>query len=576
MSLFKKNKVKTPWYGEYKTFGIPKTLKYSEGSMYDEVKKAAEKYPYNIAYSYYGTLSTYKKFISDVDVCAKGFKEIGIKKGDVVTVCMPNTPEAIISVYGLNKIGAIANMTHPLSSENELKDFILESKSVAVVSIDLVWNKIARIVKENNVNPVLLSVKDSMNILTSFGFWLTKGRKLPKLEDTDNVLFWKDLMHKGKNSNVKTITPINKNDPAIILHSGGTTGSPKGIILSNYCFNAIVEQEKAIAKEVVAGRTLLSIMPIFHGFGLATSIHLPLVTGATCIMLPQVNPKKFADTIKKYRPNVIGGVPSLYESLISSKCLNNVDLSFLKCVICGGDLLLPNLKEKVDKFLKERGCNYELRAAYGLTECTSGVTIIPNKGYVKDGIGIPCPDVFIKIVSPNSHIELPYNEIGEICISGPSVMLGYLNNPKETAQMLQKHDDGKVWLHTGDLGVMDEKGYIYYKQRLKRMIISSGYNVYPSYIEEIVERHPAVLSCTVVGIDHPYKVQVPKAFIILKEGITVSKKIKEEIKSLCKENIAEYSQPYDYEFRKTLPTTKLGKVAYTELMKEEKNKNANE
>ncbi len=572
MNLFKRNKIKTPWYGEYKTFGIPKTLKYSVGSMYDVVKEAALKYPYNIAISYYGTLFTYKKFINDVDICSRAFKEIGLKKGDVVTVCMPNTPEAIVTVYALNKLGIVANMTHPLSSENELKDFILDSKSVAVVSIDLVWNKIANIVKENNIKSILLTVKDSMNLLTAFGFWLTKGRKLPKLVNTENVLFWKDLMHIGKFSKIKTETKVDKDDPAIILHSGGTTGNPKGILLSNYNFNAIIEQEKAVAKEVVAGRTVLSIMPIFHGFGLATSIHLPLSSGATCIMLPQVNPKKFADTIKKYRPNIIGGVPSLYESLISSKSLNNVDLSFLKCIICGGDLLLPNLKAKVDTFLKERNCNYEIRAAYGLTECTSGVTIVPNKGYIKEGIGIPCPDVFVKIVAPNSHIELPYNEIGEICISGPSVMLGYLNNPKETAQMLQRHEDHKVWLHTGDLGLMDEKGYIYYKQRLKRMIISSGYNVYPSYIEEIIEKHPAVLTCTVVGIDHPHKVQVPKAFIVLKEGIAVSKKIKDEIKTLCKENIAAYSQPYDYEFRKTLPTTKLGKVAYTELMKEENEK----
>lgn len=574
MNLFKRNKIKTPWYGEYKTFGIPKKLNYNKGTMYDVVKSSAEKYPYNIAYSYYGTLSTYKKFLSDIDTCARAFKELGLKSGDVVTVCMPNTPEALISFYALNKLGIVANMTHPLSSENELKDFILESNSVAVVAIDLVWNKIADLVKEKNIKPILLSVKDSMNLLMSFGFWLTKGRKLPKLQNTDNVLFWKDLMHLGKYSKAKINTKVDMNAPAVILHSGGTTGNPKGILLSNYCFNTIVEQEKAVAKEVVAGRTVLTIMPIFHGFGLATSVHVPLSSGATCIMLPQVNPKKFADTIKKYRPNIIGGVPSLYESLISSKALNNVDLSFLKCVICGGDLLLPNLKSKVDKFLKEHGCNYELRAAYGMTECVSGVTIMPNQGYVKDGIGIPCPDVYVKIVAPNSHIDLPYNEIGEICISGPSVMLGYLNNPKETAQMLQKHDDGKIWLHTGDLGTMDEKGYIFYKQRLKRMIISSGYNIYPSYIEEVIERHPSVLSCTVVGIDHPHKVQVPKAFVVLKEGISATKKIKDEIKNLCKENIASYSLPYDYEFRKTLPTTKLGKVAYTELMKEEKEKSA--
>lgn len=572
MKLFRKNKIKTPWYGEYKTFGIPKTLKYNTGKMYDVVKESADSYPYNIAYSYYGTLATYKDFITDINICAKAFKEIGFKKGEVVTICMPNTPEAIIAFYALNKLGVIANMIHPLSSENELKDGILKTKSVGVISIDLVWNKIEKLVSENNIKPILLSVKDSMNLIMSFGFWLTKGRKLPKLENTDKVIFWKELMHRGKNSNVKTDVKVDKNDPAVILHSGGTTGNPKGILLSNYSFNAIALEERAVAKDLVAGRTVLTIMPIFHGFGLATSVHAPLSCGATCIIFPQVNPKKFGDVVRKYRPNIIGGVPSLYESLINNKHLRNADLSFLKLAVCGGDLLLPTLKSRVDKFLVEHGANCEVRAAFGLTECASGVLIMPKQGYVKDGVGIPCPDVYVKIVAPNSHIELPYNEIGEICISGPSLMLGYLDNPKETAQVLQKHEDGKTWLHTGDLGLMDENGYVYYKQRLKRMIISSGYNIYPSYIEEVIERHPDVLSCTVVGIDHPHKVQVPKAFIVLKEGISATKKVKDEIKALCKENIAAYSLPYDYEFRKSLPTTKIGKVAYTELMKEEKEK----
>lgn len=271
MNIFKKKKkINTPWYGEYKIFGIPKKLKYSEGSMYDVIKSAAEKYPYNIAFAYYGSLTTYKKMIADIEIVAKAFKELGFKKGEVITICMPNTPEAIIAFYALNKLGIIANMIHPLSSENEIKNNLIATKSVAIVSIDLVWNKIADIVTENNIKPILLSVKDSMNLVTSIGFWLTKGRKLPKLNNLNGVIFWKDLYALGKHSTVNTDTKININEPAVILHSGGTTGNPKGILLSNLNFNAVVEEERAIAKELFEGRTVLTIMPIFHGFGLAT------------------------------------------------------------------------------------------------------------------------------------------------------------------------------------------------------------------------------------------------------------------------------------------------------------------
>lgn len=582
MKLFKRRKkeglsLSTPWYEVYKEKNIDPNLDYGNFTMYERLLDTKEKYPYNVAYSYFKTSSTYKKFLRDIDICARSFKSIGVKEKDVVTICMPNTPEAVIAFYALNKIGAIANMIHPLSSENEIKNYLNEASSEVLLAIDLVWPKIKEIRKETGLKKIILiKVSDSMDLLTSFGYWFISGRKAKRIEKEPGVTFWKDFFYKGKISKDDSKVVVNPKDVAVILHSGGTTGKPKGILLSSESFNSVAAQELEVCKDLEEGVSVLSAMPIFHGFGLASTIHAPLYVGGTCIFLPQFSAKKFGNIISKYRPNIIAGVPTLYEALIGSKSLKNKDLRFLRCAICGGDTLTPALKDKVDAFFKEHHSKTEVRASFGMTECTSGVTMMPKQSGINEGIGVPCPHSFVKIVAPNTHTELPYGKEGELCISGPSVMLGYLNEPKETAQTLQVHEDGKTWLHTGDLGHMDERGYVYFEQRLKRMIVSSGYNVYPGQIEQIIERHPDVLTCTVIGVDHPYKVQVPKAFIVLKEGIEPTFKIKQSIKELCEENIALYAIPHDFEFRKSLPTTLVGKVAFKELENEEKNKQKEE
>ena len=230
------------------------------------------------------------------------------------------------------------------------------------------------------------------------------------------------------------------------------------------------------------------------------------------------------------------------------------------------------LKKKVDAFLAIYGCNASVRQGYGLTEATAATCLTPSNIYKEGTIGIPFPDTFYKIVRIGTHDEVPYNTDGEICISGPTVMMKYINNPEETYQALRQHKDKRIWLHTGDIGAMDENGFIFFKQRLKRVIISSGYNIYPSYIENVINSHPDVLTSTVIGIDHPYKNQVAKAFIVLREGVKVSGKIEKEIKKLCEQNVSKYALPYEYEFRSSLPTTAVGKVAFTKLEEEERKK----
>lgn len=414
MSIFSK-KEEFSWYKEYDRLNIPHTLDYPKGSMYDMVYESFLKYPDNIAYTYYNNLFTYRKLIENIDLCAKSLLEYGIKKGDIISICMPNTPEAIILVYACNKIGAIANMIHPLSSPNEILDMVLESNSKILLVIDLLWQKISdKMNKKYTGDVVIASVNYSMDRFTGIGYKFLQGWKLSKITYDDRIISWNDFEAIGKRSHKKVTYKGNYKDSAIILHSGGTTGTPKGIVLSNLNVNAVAMEETIVCGVITPKTTIFAIMPIFHGFGLITSIHIPFINGATAIILPSVNPKKFAEMVKKYRPNIIGGVPSLYETFINDSSIKKADLSFIDCAMCGGDYLTAALKAKVDSFFSSHNCKCKLRAAYGMTECGSGVIMMPNDTDIVDGVGIPVPDCEIKIFEPNSQIPLPNNTIGEI------------------------------------------------------------------------------------------------------------------------------------------------------------------
>lgn len=569
----KSSKVKTPWYDFYD--GVKPHLDYPDISIYNMLEDSMRNREDFISYNYYGTKKTYKEFIAQIDKCARALKSLGVKASERVSICMPNTPEAIIAFYAINKIGAVANMIHPLSAENEIKYFLNVSKSKYVITIDIAFNKINHISNDTNLKKcIVVSAKNSMPIYLKIGYQLTKGRKI-KLEKSDLNLSWNNFIKLGEDYNNKIKSNFKGNDVAAILYSGGTTGYPKGIELTNLNFNALAIQSFEACQCLKEKDKVLSIMPVFHGFGLGICIHTVQYFGGTSILLPQFSAKTFDKLLKKYKPNIIAGVPTLYEALLKNKNLDGYDLSFLKCVISGGDSLSISLKEKVDTFLKEHGANIQIREGYGLTECVTGSCLTPMNYYRKGSIGIPYPDTYYKIVKPNTDEELPFGEEGEILISGPSVMKGYLDDEKETKLTLRKHKDGFTWMYTGDLGYMDKDGFIYFKQRLKRMIISSGYCLYPQYIENIIDSHPKVLMSCVIGIDHPYKVQVAKAFIVLRNGYTANDELLKEIKEHCEKNLARYSWPTEYEFRSELPKTLVGKIAYSKLEEEERGKNEN-
>ncbi len=564
------NTPKAPWL---KYFGdMPAHLDYPKGSMYEAVRESAitKKKMNSVAYEFQGKKTNYKHFLNKIEVLGKAYKSIGIDEGDMVTVCMPNTPQGVDTFYALNRIGAVPAMIHPLSAVGEIAFYINSTQSKAVLVVDLFYEKVLEALKQvkHPVKVVVAHIKDELPFPLNMLYPLTvKKKPAPLPKDNKNVIDWSDFISGGKKVKLSDKFP-KAEDTAVILFSGGTTGTSKGIQLTNLNMNALAAQVAANAGFTMEGLRMFSVMPLFHGFGLGVGIHTALMASGTCIIIPQFTIKTYARDVKKYKPNVIVGVPTLYEALLRSEGFD-FDLSFLRGMFCGGDSLSVELKKKVDKFLKDHNATIQVREGYGTTECVTASCLTPYDTYREGSIGIPLSDTYYSIVNPNNDTELPYGEEGEICICGPTVMKGYLNNAEETASTLRRHEDGNLWLHTGDLGYMDEDGFVYYKQRMKRLIIVSGINVYPSQVENAIDAHPDVLLSCAVGIPDPYKMHVVKAFIVLRQGVEPSDKIKEEIIENCKKNVSRYGVPREIEFRTELPKTLVGKVAYRVLEEEE-------
>ena len=574
MIISKPETVKTPWYAFLN--GIPAQLDYPEHSMCEGVEQAARLYPDHIAYDFMGKHTSYRQVVEDIRACARALRAAGVQKNDRVTIAMPNSPQAVSMFYAVNMIGAVANMIHPLSAEGEIEFYLNDSRSVAALTLDQFYGKFAAIRERTPALKTLIiaSVKDALSPVMKLGYALTEGKKIPKLPENGDYITWKQFLSNGKGFSGDPRVARSATEPAVILYSGGTTGVTKGILLSNLNFNALGAQIIATNPMFCPGDKMLAIMPMFHGFGLGVSIHSMLVNGGRCVLVPRFTPKTYAELLAKHRPNFIAGVPTLYEALLRLDGLEKLDLSCLKGMFSGGDSLPVELKKRIDVFLKEHNANIEVREGYGTTECVTASCLTPT-GLAREGsIGIPFPDTYYKIVKPDTRQELPYGEEGEICLAGPTVMLEYVNHPEETANTLQQHADGLTWVHTGDLGMMDADGFIYFKQRIKRMIVTSGYNVYPSQIENLLDAHESVHMSCVIGVKDPYKMQKVKAFVMLKPGYEPGDKIKQELLEYCKKNIAKYAMPYDIEFRDELPKTLVGKVAYRVLEEEENSKAA--
>jgi len=559
---------KRPWLSSMG--GVPANMEYFQGSMVEMLENNARLYPNNVAFDFMGKSTTYKEMVANIEKCARSLRTIGVRQNDRVTIAMPNCPQAIYMFYAVNMIGAVANMVHPLSSEKELEFYINESESVTVVTLDQFYHKFEAI-RENTcvVNVVIARIRDALSKPLRVGYMLTEGRKIKKIPEDAPVIMWDEFMRLGKACFWNYKVKRGADDPAAILYSGGTTGTTKGILLTNLNFNALSAQIIATNPMFRPGDKMLSAMPLFHGFGLGVCIHSMLAQGGRCILVPRFTAESYSKLITKYRCNFIAGVPTLYEALLRLPNMEKADLSCLKGVFSGGDSLSVELKKKFDKYLYDHKAVIQVREGYGTTETVTACCLTPITKAKEGSIGIPFPDTYIKIVKPGTDEELPYGEEGEILLAGPTVMKEYIKHPEETAQTLRRHADGLTWVYTGDLGYMDSEGFIYFRGRSKRMIISSGYNIYPAQLENIFDANELVQMSCVIGVPDPYRMHRPKVFVTLKPGVPASEETRQAIMDYAAKHIAKYAMPKELEFRESLPKTLVGKVAYRQLEEEE-------
>ncbi len=567
---YKLDNVATPWmesYGE-----VAPNLNYSEKTISAAVIERAAMEGDFPALSFMGKACSYTRLAAEIDKVARSFHAMGVRAGMRVLVCLPNVPQAVFCLYGLNRIGAIPTMVHPLSAVTELVFYMNEASCSIAVTLDQFYDKFLEVKKQRPIEKlVVCRASDELAFPLNIGQKLLTERKFPKVKG-ENDIVWKDFLKLGESVTDGYVADKDYRTEAVVLFSGGTTGTTKGIMLSDLNFNALAWQTANMANKETHHAKMLAAMPVFHGFGLGVCIHTMLYIGGTSILVPRFNVKSYAKLIRKTQPNFIAGVPTLFEAITRNKYLDGADLSCLRGVFSGGDSLTIELKKKFDAFLAAHNASVRVREGYGTTECVTACCLTPYNKEKEGSIGIPFPDTYFKICKPGTCDEIPFGEEGEICLTGPSMMLGYIGHEEENRETLRTHADGHVWLHTGDLGRMDGEGFIYFSQRMKRMIVTNGYNVYPSQLENIIEGHPAVQRSCIIGVKDPLKMQRVKAFVVLKENCPADEDMRQSIMQHCRRHIAKYALPTEIEFRESLPTTLVGKVAYTVLEKEEARK----
>lgn len=549
-----------PWFNFFDD--IPHTVDCPETTLYSAFSQCARTHAELLALEYMGTNLTYARLLELVDTAADSLHTMGITHEDTVLIAMPNTPNAIVLFYALNKLGARVAMVHPLSPAQELLHFIRETKSRWAVTVDMFAQKFLEILNQTDVEKLLITkISDFLPKLKAVAYNLTNSVKLPQ---DSRILAWNDFMCAGK-TRAETY-PKSCYEAAVILFSGGTTDMPKGILLSDYAFNALAVSMKPIAKLAPKDR-IMAILPIFHGFGLGLCVHTSLTSGANSILIPKFSADNYINSLIKQKPQYIVGVPTLFEALLRHPSFSRVRFDTLKGAYSGGDTLSYEIKQKFDNALRAQGSKVDLLEGYGTTESVTACVLTPARHYRRNSIGVPMPNTDMCVCAEDSIDVLAPGVEGEICVAGPQLMLGYLNDPEETARTLRVHADGKLWLHTGDAGYMDEDGYLFFKSRIKRIIKVSGMNVYPAQVERVLESHPAVWRACVVGIPDDYQMMSIKAFIVLRDKSMGSDTLVQELQTHCANELIKWSVPRKIEFLAEMPTTLVGKVAYTVLEK---------
>ena len=553
-----------PWLKYYDQKFIDQTL--PALSAFEYVCQRSKNHLNDTALDYYGRKFTYADLIVNVKKTAAALRGAGVKKGDIITVVSIMTPEIIALFYAADMMGATLNLVDPRYSVEGIREYIEEVDSHLFVCLNVVYERCRQAAKRTNVEKVIvLSPADSLPPLMAVGYKLTTP---DKNKYASNVIRWKQFI-KGGEGQSTAAEPYDPDHACVVVHTGGTTGSPKGVMLTDDCFNGIALQFQAYPKLFHRGQKLMNIMPPFIAYGFACGIHLPLVLGFTVIIIPNLDPAKLGSLVLKHKPEHMFGVPTHYQQLASDPKLRDKDLSFIINYAAGGDSLSRGAEQTVNDFLAAHGARYPIAKGYGMTEVSSAATVAAGLDNKPGSVGIPMVNTVVAAFEPGTDQELPIGQRGELCISGPCLMKGYYNKPEETAILLRRHPDGRVWAHTGDMGYLDEDGFVFLDSRIKRMIIRhDGFKVFPSMIENVVSRHPAVHQCSVVGCadkDHTQG-RLPFVYIVLKADTTAKKKqVIRELERMCAEELPEYVQPVAYKFISSMPMTPVGKVDYRQL-----------
>ena len=556
-----------PWLKHYSREMLNICL--PEYTVYEYLWKNNKNHLDDIALNYYDREITFGELFNRIDDVAKSFISIGVGKGDVVTFAVLACPETVISFYALNKIGAIPNMVNVLSSADEYVDYINEVESKIMVCWEPFYKVVTEKLNETNINTVIV-INPSNYLPFSKKIMFAIGKKW-HITYSDKIINWNQFIILGKNVSLPKIS-FSSEEPCVIAHTGGTTGEPKSVLLSNKSVNSVAAQyDKTFVHE--RREKLLDLIVPFVIYGIGTNIHMPLCLGLTVILVPFFKPEEIPGFFIHYKPNIVASIPAYWTPLLLSKKIKKSDFSNLRLAAAGGDGMTLEIEDQMNAFFKTHNSEAILINGYGMTELCSAAITNYSFAVKRGSIGIPMPINSVKIVKAGTYEEQKYNETGEICIYTPCPMIGYYKKLKETNELIKVHPDGLSWTHSGDLGYVDEDGFVFITGRIKRIILTSyteiPSKIFPDRIEKVIMRHPQVFQCCVVSAPHPKYQFVTKAYIVLKKGNEEKEKvIQEEIKRLCTDNLPEYSIPFSYSFKESLPLTAVGKVDWKTLEKE--------
>ena len=566
-----------PWQKYYSKEAI--TASIPELTAYQYMVSQNEDNLSTKAIMYYGKRISYKNYIDMIDETARRLYNLGVTEGEVVTVMSVANPELEILFYALNKLGAVINLIDVRSDYKQIKKYLMEVKSSEVVVMDNFLPEFDKCMEDEDIdniveNVITLSPYNSVlfpfNVLAEKKFRKedsTLYSKIDEIKKKNKYMTWNDLMsvHKYR---YPRYPRYKKNMVAALVHTGGTTGVPKTVKLSNENFNAMAIQYKSLNANYNKGDTFLNGIVPFVAYGIVVTIHMPMCLGMTNIIAPILSPKEFTEFMIKYKPNHTITVPTYVEHFVHDRKADSMNWKCLKNIGIGGDYFSEQSEIYVNEFLKNHGSSSIAEKGYGMTEnsSTAGVCLVGvNK---TNSLGIPLPLNTYGIFERGTDKELKYGEEGEICITGPTEMLGYLDNEEEESKVIKIHSDGKKWIHSEDVGIIDEDGFLFFKGRYKRLIPHGGFKLYPSYIEGIIMEHPDIDNCCVISIPDKVYGASPEAYVVIKkDSVSELKKLKEELIKLCQDKLPSYSQPEDFIFEEDLPLTSVGKVDYKKVEK---------